>query len=224
MNSSGSVLWRDSTTHNDRAIVGSIVNEVVAGGADHKEQCVDKIMTKIQEKDWQKKYHHRGFVFSVFYALSIKNPIEISFGLSAQAMDALYYLLSSANKTFDAKASFSKKVMNVFEEIYGDKMPADTANLLRIMRNDVMHTGAIMGITGSRQNPKDTQTILSYFSKYHVNAQQKTTPVQDVVGMAVTFTFLVRDMVVRTLGVEWDDLNRNLRPPSKLVYFTGAIK
>lgn len=85
-----SILWEDSTTLADQELLREITEKIVSGGEVHREKCVEKILDHIATQEWQIKYTHRNFVFSVYYAQRI-NLVEISCGLSAQAIDALYF-------------------------------------------------------------------------------------------------------------------------------------
>lgn len=131
-----SILWEDSTQRADRELLLAITKKIVSGGEKHQAKCVDKIMATIQTDAWQKQYTHRNFVFCVYYAQNV-NLIEISYGLYTQAIDALYFLMSKNTKD----TSLADKFRYVFKKVYGHKVLYDTAEAVRVLRNNIMHTG-----------------------------------------------------------------------------------
>lgn len=205
-----SILWTDSTIENDRAVVVMLVNKWVFGNDNHKNACVDKIIKTIQDSEWQNRFHHRIFVFTALFANDGK-VIEVKFSLYCQTIDALYYLYSN-DKLVDSR-SFDYKVQYVIEAIYGNRIKPDTANVLRIIRNNVIHTGSIDGIDG-RTKQRDEQAITKYRYLYgHTDNKSAT------INLATSFSYLAAEMVVRVLGLDWGDLRFNINPPSRLDIF-----
>lgn len=82
-----------------------------------------------------------------------------------------------------------------------------------------MHTGAIFGIEDARHEG-DT-LILKDFINTHKPLQPSMTENQMLIDLAGSFSYLVEDLVVRVLGLGWEDLGFNLNPPSRKVYFDG---
>lgn len=216
MNSNHSILWNDSTLEQDKALVRYLVENIVAGKrvAGHYDRCVEKIMGKVQTKEWQAAFPQRTHVFSVYYGISIKSVAEIKLSLYAQALELLYFNIASTSKNLklDTVASFSKKLSVVFREVYKWNMPQDTANAIRILRNDVMHTGTIAGVFGAYRNQNDPAKLTQFFKKYGFDQNQLHTDVQNRMHTAHLFSLLVMDMLIRTLGLDQSDLNHNLAP------------
>ncbi len=215
MTNNKSILWDDSTLQHDEAVVEALVEKIVVGDQTHKKKCVDKIMATIKTKAWQRNYPQRIFVFNILYSLDV-HIIEISFSFHAQVVDALYFTISrdlkARNKRFDDKFNF------VFEHIYGRKPTRTTSDALRILRNNVMHTGSINGIPPVIKT-EDKRRLSYVCRKYKLGKSNR-----GATALAAEFDYLINDLVIRVLGLEWDDLSRNGRPPSWSVYFNRAKK
>ena len=209
-----SILWKNETEKMDNGLVSFLVNKTVTGFDFHKKSCVDKIVKTIKTTRWQDKFTNRGFVFALLYSFDAK-IIEIKFSLMCQALDSLYFQISKNNKT----DNFGDKIKYVFKYVYGRKMRKKTSNALRIIRDDVMHTGEIMGIAASRKSLKDSNTLKSYFEEINRPKQQKTSDVQDIISLASSFNYLMEEIVLRILGLGDDSFEFNLNPPSHLNYF-----
>lgn len=194
-----------------------LVEKIVAGKtySGHHQKCVKKILKNIRKKEWQQRYPNRIFVFSVFYALEIRCVIEIKFSLYTQALELLYFHLSNSNPSYqyNANESFGNKFSYVFEEIYKWNVPEQTANVIRILRNDVTHTGTIAGVTGANCNPKNSTTLKNYFQNFGSDEGQLHTDVQNRIHLAHSFMYLMDDILIRVLGLTQDDLSFNGNPP-----------
>lgn len=212
-----SILWEGSTTRGDFDLLHAIAKKIVVGDDAHRDKCVNKMLDHISESAWQEKYTHRNFVFSIYYAQGI-NLIEISSGLSAQAVDALYFLMTRDVIT----SSLADKLRYVFKEVYGHKMPYQTAQAIRVLRNNIMHTGAIFGIEDASK--AEDKQILDEFCDANRPTNQIMSNQQILIGLAGGFSYLMQDLVVRVLGLEWEDLSFNLAPPSRRSYFDGRPK
>lgn len=216
MQNNHSILWNDSTLRQDEALVRYLVENIVVGKrvAGPYDRCVEKIMNKIQTKEWQIAFPQRTHVFSVYYGISIKSIAEIRLSLHAQALELLYFNIASTSKNLklDTSTSFSKKLSVVFREVYKWNMPQDTANAIRIIRNDVMHTGTIAGILGAYRNQSDPLKLTRFFKKYDFDQNQLHTDVQNRMHVAHLFNLLVEDMLIRTLGLDQNDLSFNGAP------------
>lgn len=213
MSSNSSVLWNDSTLAQDEALVRVLVENIVAGKnvKGHYDDCTKKIMNKIQTAKWQAAFPHRTHIFSVFYGITIKSVVEIKLSLHAQALELLYFNIASTSHAIklDPEAGFHIKLQVVFEETYKWKMPLDTAHAIRILRNDVMHTGTIAGVTGAYRNKDDPKRLERFFNFFDFNKNQLKTDVQNRIQLAHIFDMLVQDMLIRTLGLDQSDLNFN---------------
>lgn len=216
MSNSNSILWSDSTLAQDKALVRRLVENIVAGKnvAGHYDKCVAKIMTKINTAEWQADFPQRTHVFSVFYGISIKSVVEIKFSLHAQALELFYFNITSTNDhlIYDPKAGFHKKLQIVFEHVYKWKLPNDTSHAIRILRNDVMHTGTIAGVEGAYRFKSDPKRIKDVFSKYEFDKNQLHSDVQNRIHLSHLFNLLVEDMLIRSLGLNQDDLTYNGAP------------
>lgn len=211
-----SILWNDTTLDKDRALVKYLVENIVAGKnvADHYEMCTEKIMSKIQTEEWQAAFPQRTHVFSIYYGISIKSVTEIKLSLHAQALELLYFNIASTNENLklNTRGGFDQKLRIVFREVYKWSMPQDTANAIRILRNDVIHTGTIAGVSGAYSNESDPQKLECFFEDYEFNKNQQHTKVQNRMHLAHLFDLLIEDMLIRTLGLDQNDLSFNLAP------------
>jgi hypothetical protein len=192
--SNKSILWNDSVLQNDRVVVAALVDKIVSGGDAHKLACVDKIILNIQTQNWQKKFRHRIFVFSAYYALE-GQVVEIKFALYCQVVDAFYYTFTGDPEV--GRRSFDYKIRAVFREVYGHEMKSAAANLIRIVRNNVMHTGSIVGMLG-RNKPKDDAAVEAYRVKHGHHDEAVA-----LIHIASDSNYLVSEIIVRVLGLEW---------------------
>ncbi len=216
MSNNHSILWSDSTLAQDKALVRYLVENIVGGKnvTGHFDSCIEKIMSKIQTSEWQSAFPQRTHVFSIYYGISTKSVVEIKLSLHAQALELLYFNIASTSSSIslDTEAGFHKKLRVVFEEIYKWKMPSDTAHAIRILRNDVMHTGTITGVLGAYKNQNDPVRLRQFFEDYEFNKNQQNTDVQNRIHLAHVFELLIQDMLIRTLGLDQGDLSFNLSP------------
>jgi hypothetical protein len=208
-NSNHSILWSDATLERDKALVRYLVEHIVADGlTGHHERCVDKIMSEVQTEQWQAAFPQRTYIFSVYYALSIGSVAEITLSLHAQALELLYFNIAStkASLTLNTSASFDHKLRVVFKETYKWSMPQTTADAIRILRNDVMHTGTIAGVLEAYRNPDNPAELERFFANNSFDSNQLHTNVQNRMHLAHMFNRLVQDMAIRTLGLNQDDM------------------
>jgi hypothetical protein len=206
-----SILWEDATELADRQVVTALVEKAVPGSDEHKKRCVDKIIKTIKAEEWQKSYPNRNFVFCVFYKLDI-NLIEISFGLSAQVVDALFFMMSGG-----IGGSFGDKAAYIYKKVYGFKMQRESAEALKVLRNNIMHYGAIFGINNAI-SADDKKLLKAYCTKFKPTTQIMTDN-QILINLAGSFDYLIRELVLRVLGLEDNDFAFNLRPPARLSMF-----
>jgi hypothetical protein len=217
MSNNHSILWSDSTLDRDRILVKYFVENIVVGKSrpDHYDLCIEKIMRKIQTDEWQATYPYRTHIFSIYYGISIKSVVEVKFALNAQALELFYFNITNTSDRmrFDPEAGFHQKLKVVFHEIYKWNMPLDTAHAIRILRNDVMHTGTIAGVVGAYRNSADPAKLDRLFEKYEFNKNQQNTNMQNRMHLAHMFNLLLEDMLIRSLGLDQDDLAMNGTPP-----------
>lgn len=211
------ILWMyGGTSRHDAELLKPMIAKYVSRDERHQEKCLDKIMTNIRTPAWQRKYKHRIFVFNVHYALSMP-VIDLSFALSCQAIDALFFMLSPKLPIDKIRESFTDKVRFIFEEVYKKRMPIESARVLRIIRNDIMHTGEIMGIRGAK-DPRDERRLQNYFKAHNTSSQQMT-EVQHVIDLAGRFNWLVGDIALKVLGLDDSDIH-GFPKVQELLYFT----
>lgn len=209
-------MWDDTNLAQDKALVKYLVENIVVGKKvpGHYDKCVESIMSKIQTSEWQAAFPQRTHVFSIYYGISIKSVTEIKLSLHAQALELLYFNIASTSKNLklNTKLGFDQKLRVVFHEIYKWSMPQDTADAIRILRNDVMHTGTIKGVPEAYRNPDDPKKLERFFADYEFNKSQQRTDVQNRMHLAHLFDLLLEDMLIRTLGLNQNDLSFNLAP------------
>lgn len=216
MSSNHSILWSDTTLDKDRALVSYLVENIVAGKSvtGHYDRCVEKIMNKIQTEEWQVTFPQRTHIFLVYYGISIKSVAEIQLSLHAQALELLYFNIASTNDNLNLNTGlgFDQKLRVVFREIYKWDMPQNTADAIRILRNDVMHTGTIAGVSGAYRNENDPEKLTQFFEGSGFNSNQLHTDIQNRMHLAHAFNYLMQDALIRTLGLNQDDLAFNGNP------------
>lgn len=216
MSGNHSILWNDTTLEQDEALVRYLVENIVAGKnvTGHYDKCVEKIMRKIQTEEWQASFPQRTHIFSIYYGISIKGVAEIKLSLHAQALELLYFNFASTSKnlTLNTAAGFDNKLRVVFREVYKWDMPHDTANAIRILRNDVMHTGTIAGVSGAYRNQDDPTKLTQFFEKHGFNKNQLHDDVQNRIHLGHAFSYLMEDALIRTLGLDQEDLAFNGNP------------
>ena len=217
MSNNHSILWNDATLERDKSLVQYLVENIVAGEKveGHYDKCVSKITETIQTEEWQRAFPQRTYIFSVHYGISIKSIVEIKFSLHAQALELLYLNIASTSDdlTCNTGLSFDQKLRIVFREIYKWNMPQPTADAIRILRNDVMHTGTIAGVAGAYRNSNDPTKLDIFFEDYEFNENQQNTNMQNRMHLANGFGHLMQDMLIRTLGLDQNDLAFNGSPP-----------
>lgn len=216
MSSNHSILWNDTTLGQDKALVEYLVENIVAGKRvpGHYGKCTEKIMNKVQTEEWQAAFPHRTHIFSIYYGILLKSVAEIKLSLHAQALELLYFNIASTtdNLNLNTGAGFDQKLRAVFREVYKWNMPQDTADAIRILRNDVMHTGTITGVLGAYRNQDDPAKLDRFFEDYEFNKNQQNTNVHSRMHLAHLFNLLLQDMLVRTLGLDQSDLSFNILP------------
>jgi hypothetical protein len=207
-----SVLWSHATLRHDYDTLSRIVDYFVAGDRVHKEHCTLKILQNIQSTNWQEKYPSRLFVFLVYssitYTLDGRKYIEMETMLLCQVVELLHYTYFGTGRT-----NFDDKVKMLYETYYDYHFNTKTGNIIRIIRNNIAHTGAIGGV---REKMKSTDMI--------VIDQLATKSSTTLMEIAFSFNLLVMDMVVRTLGLEFNDLARNGLQPYANDHFRGNKK
>ncbi len=217
LHSNHSVLWNDTTLGQDKALVRYLVENIVAGKkvTGHYDRCVEKIMNNIQTEEWQVAFPQRTYIFSIYYGISVKSVAEIKFSLHAQALELLYFNITSTKDgtNLNTGAGFDQKLRVVFREIYQWRVPQDTADAIRILRNDVMHTGTIAGVAGAYRNQDDPVKLERFFENHKFDENQLHTNIQNRMHLAHGFNYLLQDMLIRTLGLNQNDLTFNLNPP-----------
>jgi hypothetical protein len=203
-----SVLWKDASIDRDEVVVRGLVSKIVIGSERH-EQCIKDALSTIHTNEWQKKFPNTTFVHSIqFSHINHSLALEVSFTLKAQALELIYYCISDYIDAYDRNASFDKRLKLVFFHIYGWKMPDSTAHAIRILRNNVMHTGSLGGIY------EDKELERHFKSKYlKPDDGQKPKRVTQYGGLTRSFEYLMDDMLMRIFGLRQEEhLSRNGMP------------
>jgi hypothetical protein len=207
-----SILWNMGTAKKDEALLNYLVKKMVVGDEAHYSMCVHTILQKVRTKTWQSIYVNKAFIHSIKFADELKSQVEIGFSLYVQALELLYYCIAESQDGYNSRAPFDIKFRVVFHHIYGWKLPPDTANMVRILRNNVMHTGTISGIDIN-------DSITAYFKKYAPQPNQRT-EVQDCISLIAAFDYIMNDILMRVLGLKQENhLNRNGAPAWMSPYF-----
>lgn len=187
-----SILYNDATLKEDLQIIKQLVDYSVVGDLNHKSKCVQKIFSIIQTKEWQEKYPTRIFVFLAQYSTEIK-ILDVKTMMICGVLEILYYLYFGNDEKY-----FKNKIIKLYNKFYALNFNSETAEILRIIRNNIAHLGSIDGIEEKYTNEEKT-TIYSYKKKFKTNLHI----------VSHSFNLLVRDMVIRALGLEFEDLSLN---------------
>jgi hypothetical protein len=209
-----SVLWENSTVEKDRIVVRALVRRAVAGDEAHKAYCVEKILDTIQTSEWQLKFPGRRlFVFYAYYAESVR-VVEIRSTLYFQFLDALYpYLVSPKKRT---ERVFARKFSRIFRATYGHEVREETSEAVGLLRNRIMHTGSR---EGNGFSEADDAKFNALANSYATETDQELTIRQYTNMLAADTNNLASEMVLRVLGLQWDDLIRNGASPSRFPMF-----
>lgn len=212
-----SVLFNDGSSTSDEKLVRDIIERFVVGNEVKLNECVIKVLSTIRSKQWRLNYPNIAFVHSINNADKLKSQVEIGFSLYAQALELIYLCISDSTDSYNDRLSFDRKLRVVFMYVYGWKMPSETADIVRIIRNKVMHTGSIMDISTTKQDEK--AKIKKFFAKYHASSSVKMTEVQSRTHLVARFDFLMNDILLRIWGLHQDDLSSNGMPAWMNTYF-----
>ncbi|MDD4333091.1 MAG: hypothetical protein PHT51_03185 [Patescibacteria group bacterium] len=205
MKSKKSILWSDATLYEDFKLIKFLVDNIVAGDREYKNICVEKIFLNIQKKSWQKNYPVRSFIFLIYYSFIVEIA-DIKTMLSCQSLEIIYYLKFGEQ----TKDNFKTKVERLYNCYYSFTFKSDTANIIRIIRNNVAHTGTIDGIWG-KYKLHDQVSINNFLSIHN--------ELKNIRLIAFSFNLLIQDMVIRILGLNLKDLSINGLQPFNNKYF-----
>lgn len=204
LKSEPSILWSGSTLYEDFQVISILVDKIVAGDAKHKSKCAEKIFNNIQNTSWQKQYPVRSFIFLIFYSFTIA-PIDIKTMLHCQAFEIFYYFKINPKK----EQLFKARIIELYNNVYGLDFKNDTANIIRITRNNVAHAGTIEGIQ-SQYKSQDKKTVQAFL---------KANNLKELSPIAASFNWLIDDIVIRILGLDDSDLSRNAQQPYNNIHF-----
>ena len=125
--------------------------------------------------------------------------------LTCQALEIIYYLKFGKPKI----ENFKNKVVKLYKDFYEFNFQDDTANIIRIIRNNVAHAGTITGIS-SRYEVHNKEAVKNFLT---INK------LRNIRLIAFSFNLLVDDIVIRILGLDINDLSRNGLQPFNNKYF-----
>lgn len=202
-----SILRQDSSLDKDHELIEFLLEKTLAWDKEHKKLCLEKIMNNIITLKRQKKYYVRSYIFCMYYGLNIK-IIDIATMLFAQAMEVLYILECwPKTKRFDTKFEF------LFKKYYWTVSNHDTANILRIIRNNIAHATLVQWLDDKNKEP-DKKSIQNFREKYWFSDDHKA-----LYALSFSFDLLMREIILRSLGLDKEDFLYNLSPPSKNTFF-----
>lgn len=207
-----SVLYRDAWLESDEILVTFLVEKLVCWSIEHKRNCVVKILTRIQQWDWQTIYPNRVFVFSIYHSLNIQ-IWDIKTMLSCQFLDLINHFLSihsGSQESCDFKLKFKKVFSFYHSEV---EISEEAIELMRIIRNNIAHTWLIEWIE-SKLKDSEKNSIKKFAEQFNFPSYYHA-----LHSFAAEFDYLMEDILLRILGLWWDELWFNLRPPSRSDYF-----
>lgn len=211
MKNSPSILHNDNTLAEDYKLVFYILEK--SYGKKPASELTDKIISNIQSKNWQKKFPTTHFIF-IIEEQCRQNIGDIKFLWMCQVLDIIYFYEifkpsgEPAEKLHNPrKHGFDKKVKNLFQYYY--KKSIENSEVIKIARNNVVHTGNINGIRGVvKQN--DLSKIEDFKVKHKVDSLR---------SIAMSANLLFFDMFVRSMGLNNEDLSFNGLQPQNLNFF-----
>ena len=200
MTTNKSILWSAGGEAHDRYLLSKLFEEIVAGNDEHRKMCTESALRTIRGATWQSAFTNVTFVHSIFESHTRGLHTETRFTLCAQALELIYYCIAESLDAFDPRASYDRKLRVVFKAVYGWKIPEETANAIRILRNDIMHTGSITGLDSSKKFSDYVRVIEKRIPELKdQSAEQKRFYV--IAG----FWHLADDMLARILGLNLDE-------------------
>jgi len=205
-----SVLYRDSSLHEDLLFIDYLVGKIVISPIrlNHRNECVWKIFNKVTTPEWKNKYRSAMFVFCIANQFDVRIS-DIKTMLSCQALENIFHFEFQNDKEVD----FGNKIMKIYKKIYDMDFSKDAANVLRIIRNNLAHSGLTEGID-EKYKPRELEAINEITERLEFN--DSTIMLRSV---AFEFEYLMEDILVRMLGLGWDELGFNGRPPCMSNYF-----
>lgn len=204
LKSEKSILWSDVTLYEDFQLIRVLVDNIVVGDNKHKNACVEKIFLNIQTSTWQNQYPVRSFIFLIYYSYDI-SIFDIKTMFACQALEIIYYLKIGVKRS----DNFKEKVEELYQNIYSLDFKTETANIIRIIRNNVAHAGRIDGIW-DKLSLNDQIAVTNFLADNNL---------KNIRSIAFSFYQLVCDMIIRILGLDLDDLDRNGLQPFNSKYF-----
>lgn len=216
MENNQSILHANQNIEEDRKLIFYILSSTFGlKDKGQTEELTNKIIKTIRAKEWQQKFSSRHFVFIVDEYCR-QNIGDIKFLWMCQVIDILYFYEIFKQGTEIAeelhnpkKHGFSTKIEKLSQHYHGKKIY--NAKMVKLIRNNVVHTGDIDGIDGAiKQN--DITDIDNFKKKFR---QDSLRP------LAVSANLLFFDMFVRSMGLNDNDLAFNGLPPQNLNFFTN---
>lgn len=205
LRSKKSILWSDATLYEDFVVISRLVDAIVVGDEKHKSRCVEKIILNIQTTAWQNKYPVRSFIFLIYYSFFAEVG-DIKAMATCQTLEIIFYLKLGTQ----GKDNFKEKVKELYREFYSFDFQEDTANIIRIIRNNLAHAGTIDGIW-EKYKPHDQAAVTDYLTAH--------SELSGIRLIAYSFNLLVNDIVIRILGLDFSDLDQNGLQPFNNKYF-----
>lgn len=208
-----SILYSDATLKHDRALINSIVSRW-GSNKNTQAKLADKIFTAIQTKQWQRKYPSPHFVFLMDLYMG-ETITDIRFVGMCQLAEILYFYRVHRSKKGSAARNltrrFDNKISALFNDVYGKNFNKNTANVLRILRNNVAHTGILKELKGVMRLAD--QNALNGYKRKHGKNSLRT--------LAFSFSYLMEETFLLSMGLTIEDLSTNLNPPWNFEIFKG---
>ncbi|MEX2515177.1 MAG: hypothetical protein WD335_03540 [Candidatus Paceibacterota bacterium] len=203
-----SILHTDNTLAEDHKLIFYILEKTY--GKKPAFELTEKIISNIQSKNWQQKFPSTHFVFIVDEQCR-QNIGDIKFLWMCQVLDIIYFyeIFKPSGKPTEelhnpGKHGFDKKMKKLFQYYYEKSI--ENSEIIKIARNNVVHTGNIDGISGAVKK-NDLSKIADFKAKHKVDSLR---------SIAMSANLLFFDMFVRSMGLNNEDLSFNGLQPQNL--------
>ena len=160
-------------------------------GSKDNELYTEKILNHIKTKEWKETYKSKQFIF-IFDSYARRKYVNVKFMLMCQVLEIMYFY-NCYNKDPEKlrHIKFKNKIKEVFNYFFPKEMKDKNANILRILRNCVAHTGAITyEDIHKKALTKNERSLIEDFMEN-----------KDMLEIAINFNLLMEEIFMMSLGL-----------------------